>query len=77
VIHTIKQALQERLDETAHAALREPAGRDAFAYGMAIGRYAGLRDALDQIERILADMEEDEERGRSRVYDPRDSFISD
>ena len=50
--------LKQQLDELAHAALRTPAGRDAFEYGKVVGMYAGLQKALDAVDEALGQDEE-------------------
>lgn len=58
---TIVQRLEAEQTKLAHEALAKPAGYDAFAYGKAIGFYAGLEHAKNTVLGVYA---EDEDRGR-------------
>lgn len=53
--------LIERRSEIAHVALANPSGRDSFEYGRVSGMYQGLTVAIEAVQAMLAD-KEDEER---------------
>lgn len=57
-IETLLQRLEAEQSKIAHEALKQPAGRDAFTYGQAVGMYAGLEHA----KRILLDLVDEKER---------------
>lgn len=52
--------LIEERSGVAHTALRNPGGRDSFEYGRVSGLYQGLTVAIEAVQNVLADKEEDE-----------------
>ena len=52
-------SLIERRSELAHAALETPKDGTEFEYGRMVGRYQGLTMAIEAVQEMLADKEED------------------
>ena len=63
MIDRIIQELEVAKSRVAHDAMkRQLEGKDAsFEYGKAVGTYAGLQAALNYINRLLTDDEDDED----------------
>lgn len=57
-IETLLQRLEAEQAKFAHEALGKPSSRDLFAYGQAVGMYAGLEHA----KRTLIDLVAEKER---------------
>jgi hypothetical protein len=57
-IETLLQRIEAEQTKFANDALSQPAGRDLFAYGQAVGMHAGLEHA----KRILIDLVAEKER---------------
>jgi len=53
-------ALIARRAEVSHEALARPAERSSFEYGRVSGVYQGLTAAIEALQDVLADKEEDE-----------------
>lgn len=51
------KVIEDAQAELARDALTKPAGQDAFAYGRAVGMYAGLEHAKDLIVGLVAERE--------------------
>jgi hypothetical protein len=49
--------LETEASDSAIAAMEQPAGREAFDYGRAVGMYAGLRRAFE----VIANAQSEEE----------------
>jgi hypothetical protein len=56
-IATILKVIEDAQAKLARDALSTPAGRDAFAYGRAVGMHAGLEHAKDLIVGLVAERE--------------------
>jgi hypothetical protein len=56
-IETLLQRLEAEQAKFAHEALSQPAGRDPFAYGQAVGMYAGLEHAKRTLIDLVAERE--------------------
>lgn len=54
----VEQTLGKMMAEIAAAAMEQPAGQDAFAYGKAVGVYAGLKMARQKLLDTLKDAED-------------------
>lgn len=54
-LEDIKRCLDEEAQKAAIAAVESPGDRSAFAYGHAVGFYAGLRHAAEAIISLVAD----------------------
>lgn len=54
-LEDIKRCLDEEAQKAAVAAVESPGDRTAFAYGHAVGYYAGLRQAAEAIISMVAD----------------------
>lgn len=52
--------LIERRSELAHAALATPKDGTEYEYGRMVGRFHGLTDAIEAVQKMLADKEDDE-----------------
>lgn len=56
-IATLLRVIENAQVSLARDALMQPAGRDAFDYGRAVGMYAGLEHAKDIIVGLVAERE--------------------
>lgn len=54
-LEDIKRCLDEEAQKAAVAAVESPGDRTAFAYGHAVGFYAGLRAASEAVIAMVAD----------------------
>lgn len=52
-------SLIERRSDLANSALMSPSGRDSFEYGRVSGLYQGLTMAIEAVQDMLADKEDD------------------
>lgn len=52
--------LIEQRAELAASALQHPGGRDGFEYGRVSGLHQGLTMAIEAVQEMLADREEDD-----------------
>lgn len=52
--------LIEQRAQLASQALLQPVGRDSFEYGRVSGLYQGLTKAIEALQDVLADNEEDD-----------------
>lgn len=46
----------------AHATLSQPGGRESFDFGRACGTYAGLSTAIDIINAVIEDRDDEDRR---------------
>ena len=56
-IETLLQRLETEQARIAHEALAQPSSCDAFAYGKAVGMYAGLEHAKRTLIDLVAERE--------------------
>jgi hypothetical protein len=56
-IAILLKVIEDAQAQLARDSLRQPAGRDAFDYGRAVGMYAGLEHAKDLIVGLVAERE--------------------
>ena len=54
-LEDIKRCLAEAATEAAVSAVEAPGDRTEFAYGHAVGYYAGLREAAEVVIAMVAD----------------------
>lgn len=55
IAQRLLHALKAKQVEMAQAALEQPRGHDSFEYGRAVGFYAGLQAALDEVNHLLSE----------------------
>lgn len=53
-------SLERKLNELAHGSLQRPSDTTAYGYGLSVGTYQGLLQAIQEIRRLMLD-EDDED----------------
>jgi len=57
---TLLADLIQRRSELAHAALATPGDGGLFEYGRMVGQFQGLSTAIEAVQQMLAEKEDDE-----------------